>query len=308
MMTVKLRKDSIVTRKRNIVFTILLMLIAQGCGKNERPDEIFEKVKTAYQSMDTYQARGTVESRTESGGFNTDADISFSITLKKPNLYLIAWADENMAIRSGAVWHDGDKRYIYMKGMNAYSEIDNDEVTLGYATGLSGGAALTIPSFFLSVFKEQLHPFSRLKESRIEKTEKVGQEDCYVISGPSSISKKETFWISKNSYLIRKYNRSLEPPEGGIVTPEMTDEQIEETLKSMGQEVTEEGKQRLRVMVEGSKAAMKTAKIKGSSTEIHSEISSPGLDKKDFQFTLPDGVELKQSLFGGVLGGNKPNF
>ena len=302
------RKDRIVTRKKRIAFALLLMLIAHGCGKDETPSEILEKVKMTYQLMDTYQSQGTVKSTVESGGLNTNADIAFSIVLKKPNLYLISWANENMAIRSGAVWNDGDQRCIYMKQMNAYSEINNDELALGYATGLSGGAAFTIPSFFLSVFKEQPDPFSRLKAPRIEKTEKVGQEDCYVISGPSTISKKETFWVSKKSYLIKKYNRSLEPPEGGVAIPEMTDEQIEETLKSMGQEVTEEGKQRVRAMVEGSKEVLKTAKIKGSSTEIHSEISSPGLDKKDFQFVLPEGTELKESLFGGILGGNKPEF
>ncbi|MBN2312919.1 MAG: hypothetical protein JXM79_03250 [Sedimentisphaerales bacterium] len=294
------------TKKRSVALTLLMMLMVHGCAKNETPSEIFEKVKLTYQLMNTYQAQGTVTSTMESGGINTDADISFSIVLKKPNLYLISWTNEDMTIRSGAVWNDGDQRCIYMQQMNAYSKIDNDEVALGYATGLSGGAAFTIPSFFLSVFKEQPAPFSRLKDPRIEKTEKIGQEDCYVISGPSSISKKETFWISKKSYLIRKYNRSLEPPEGGIAIPEMTDEQIEQAIKSMGQEVTEEGKQRVRAMMEGSKEALKMTHMKGSSTELYSEISSPGLDKKDFQFVLPEGVELKESLFGGILGGNKP--
>ena len=60
-------------------------------------------------------------------------------------------------------------------------------------TGISSGAASTIPTLFLSAFKAQPNPFSRLKDLTLEKTEKVGEEDCYVIGGPSANSEKETF-------------------------------------------------------------------------------------------------------------------
>ena len=87
--------------------------------------------------------------------------------------------------------------------------------------------------------------------------------------------------------------------------PEMTDEQLEEAIKGMGQEVTEESKQKMREMMKRSKDALKTAHMKGSSTELHAEISSPKLNTKDFQFALPAGTVLKESLFGGVLSGSK---
>ena len=289
------------TRKKLFAFAILMMLIAHGCAEDITPSEIFEKVKAAYRSMDTYKAQGTITVNIDTGGTERN--------LEKPNLYLISWTQKNMPMagmsKSGAVWSDGAQPYLYMGGTNAYFKMGSDELALASATGISGGAAFTIPSLFLSVFKNQPDPFSRLKDPQIEKTEKVGKEDCYVISGSSSVSKKETFWVSKTSYLIKKYSRSLEPPEGGIAMPEMTDEQLEQTIKGMGQDVTEESKQKMREMMKRSKDVLKTADMKGSSTELHAEISSPKMNTKDFQFALPVGTVLKESLFGGVLGGSK---
>ncbi len=291
------------TRKKLFAFVILMMLGAHGCAEDITPSKIFEKVKAAYKSMDTYKAQGTITSNIDTGGRQMNIETSFSIILKKPNLYLISWTQKNTAMpgrsQSGAVWSDGTQPYLYMGGMNAYSKMGSDEFALGGATGISGGAALTIPSLFLSVFKELPDTFSRLKDPKIEMTEKVGDEDCYVISGSSSISKKEAFWVSKKNYLIRKYYRSLEPPEGGRQIPEMTDEQLEEAIKGMGQEVTEESKKKMREIVKSSREVLKTAHMKGSSTELHTEISSPKMNTKDFQFVLPAGTVLKESLFGG---------
>jgi hypothetical protein len=293
------------TRKKLFAFAILTVLGVHGCAEDITPSEIFEKVKTAYKSMDTYKSQGTITSNIDTGEMKVNVETSFSIILKKPNLYLISWTQKNTAMpgmsQSGAVWSDGAQPYLYMGGMNAYSKMGSDELALGGATGISGGAAFTIPSLFLSVFKEQLGPFSRLKAPQVEKTEKVGEEDCYVISGSSSISKKEAFWVSKTSYLIKKYYRSIEPPEGGRQMPEMTDEQLEEAIKGMGQEVTDESKKKMREMMERSKTMFKTIKMKGSSTELHTNVSSPELSKNDFKFALPEGTVLKESLFGGVL-------
>jgi len=285
------------------------VMVTNVLAEDMTPSQILGKVKAAYESMQTYKAEGTITSDIDTGATKMNTETSFSILLKKPNLYLISWTQKNMPMpgmaQSGAVWSDGTQPYLYMGMMNAYSKMASDAIALGGATGISGGAAFTVPSLFLSAFKEQPAPFSRLKDPKIEKTEKVGDEDCYVLSGPSSISRQETFWISKATYLIRKYYRSLEPPEGGTVIPEMTDEQLAKAITSMGQEVTEESKKKMREMMEKSRAMLKTMKMKGSSTELHQNASSPELSQSDFKFALPEGTVLKDSLFSGMLGGNK---
>ncbi len=57
--------------------------------------------------------------------------------------------------------------------------------------------------------------------------------------------------------------------------------------------------------MEISKTMLKASKLKGSSTEVHANVSFPELDKNDFKFTLPEGTVLKDSLLGGVFGENK---
>ncbi len=305
----EIKKEIVVTRMKVVSFVIIMMLCVPAFAENTDPNTIFETVISTYKSMETYKAEGTITSDIDTGGMKMSIETSFSIMLKKPNLYLISWTQKNMPLpsmaQSGAVWSDGAQPFLYMGVMNAYSKMGSDETALSSATGISGGAAFTIPSLFLSAFNQRPASFLRLKDPKIEKTEKIGEEDCYVISGASTISKKETFWISKSKYLIIKYSRSLEPPEGGWTMPEMTDEQLEESIRGMGQDVSEEIKQKMRDMIKRSKEVLKSTKMRGSSTELHVHISSPELNKTDFQFALPEGAVLKESLFGGVMGGNR---
>jgi hypothetical protein len=303
-------------RTKMIRSIAMIPLLIVGCSKSTdtpahvvaeamTPIEILDKVTSVYKSMETYKAQGTISSDIETRGTKMTMETSFSILLKKPNQYLISWTQRNALMpgmaQSGAVWSDGTQPYLYMGAMNAHSRMSSDELALASATGISGGAAFTIPSLFLSAFKEQPPPFSRLIDPKIEKSEKVGEEECYVIGGASPISKKEAIWISKTSYLIKKYYCSLEPHEGGMTIPEMTDEQLEEALKGMGQKVTEESKQKMKEMMEKSKDVFKTGLLNGSSTELHADISTPDATAIDFQFTPPKDSVLKDSLFGNVL-------
>ena len=158
----------------------------------------------------------------------------------------------------------------------------------------------TIPSLFLSVFKQQGSSFARLIEPKLKESGQVEMDDCYVISGSSASSKKETYWISKKTFLIRRYVRSLEPPEGGIKMPKMNDEQLEASIKAMGQEPTER-KLAMKKTMEQAEGMMKQMNVKGTSTETHSNITAPKLSAEYFVFKVPADAVLKESLFGGML-------
>lgn len=289
-----------------IAIAITMMLLGMnGFGGDISPSNLLEKVVSAYKSMETYKDEGTVALDMDAGGMKMNTETTFSILLKKPNLYLISWTQKNMPmpgmVQSGAVWSDGTQPYLYMGMMKAYSKMTSDEIALSGATGISGGCANTIPSLFLGVLAEKPSPFARLHTPKIERVEKIDGDDCYVLSSPSVISKKETFWISKATCLIRKYSWSLESPAKKRRIPKMTDEQLEAAIKGMGQDVTEESKNRMREMMEKSEETLNTLKMKGVSIQVHSNISSPELDRADFKFALPEGTVLKKSLFGGMF-------
>lgn len=268
--------------------------------------QVFDQVIATYQAMPSYQSAGTVESKIDTGSNKIHTQTSFTMRLKKPNQYLVQWTQKNMPAPSagqhGAVWSDGEQPFLYIGAMKAYGKMGSDEMALGGAMGISGGCVYTIPALYLAVFKDQPHPFTRLQEPKIETSEKIGDEECHVISGASTISKKETFWISKSRFLVLKYCRSLEPPDGGVTIPEMTDQQVAEALQGLGQEVTAESMKKMRAMMEKSKTLFETAQMKGSMTELHEKVSSPELKKEDFQFAVPEGTELKESLLSGMLG------
>jgi len=290
---------------QTLVLWFAVMLIGNvSFAEETEPSAIFKKVSAAYESIETYSSEGTIISDIDTGGVKMTTETSFSIKLKKPNLYLISWDQKNAMmpnlIQTGAVWNDGSQPYLFMGIMQAYSKMSSDEMAMGTATGISGGAVLTIPSLFLSGLK-QLEPFSRLVDPKLEGNEQVEGEDCYVISGSSTISKKETFWISKETSMIRKYSRSLEAPEGGIKMPKMTDQQLNESIKAMGQEVTEESREAMRKMMKQAEDTMQTVKLKGTLTELQSKIATPKLIEGDFAFKVPVGTALKESLFGGML-------
>jgi len=288
-----------------LAFATLVMLMSCRGASDISPEEILEKVASTYESMQTYKSEGKALMDVDTGDTQVSTQTSFSISLKKPNLYLITWGQKDSAMpattMSGAAWNDGTQPYSYVGLMNAYSKMESDEMALAGAMGVSGGSAFTIPSLFLAGLKGFLSPLSRLDDPKIEKTEKIGDEDCYVISGSSVMSKKETLWISKSRNLIMKYSRSLETPEKETEVPEMTDEQLEMAIEAMGQDVTEESKENMRKMMNSAKEMVKNIELKGSITESHNEISSPELDKSDFQYTPPEGTVLKDNLFEDAM-------
>jgi outer membrane lipoprotein-sorting protein len=286
------------TRAKVIAVAVGILMMATNVFAGETtPGEIIEKVKATYESMQTYRAEGTV--LLDVNG-STKTETSFSILLKKPNLYLISWTQKDTpapgANKNGAVWSDGSQPYLYMglANENEYYKMSSDKIALASATGISYSVAFTIPSLFLPAFEGKTTVLSRLIDPKLEKSEQVGEEECYVVSGATKTSKKETFWISRSKYLIVKYALSIEHPEGGVVLPEYTDAQIDQGLKEMGQEVTEENRKKIRGMMKATSDALKKSRnMNGSSMTSYVNISSPELNNTDFQFVLPKSAVRK---------------
>jgi len=261
---------------------------------------VLKRVEATYKAMESYRANGTIISEKEMGSTTVRTTTTYSILLKKPNLYLISWnqtAVPTALPQGGAVWNDGTQPYLYLLMNKAYAKVGDDVSALGGANAVSDGATNTIPSLFLPSFTSKGFALARLRNPVIEKSEYMGGNDCFVLSGSSSISKKETFWISKSSNLILKYEKSLETPEGGAA-PEVSEEVIEKAIRAMGQPVTEENKKQVREMVQTAKGAIKNSENNGESTETQMEITNPKLTEKDFSFTPPPGTTQVDSMMG----------
>ena len=76
---------------------------------------------------------------------------------------------------------------------------------------------------------------------------------------------------------------------------------MEEAVRGIGQAVTEENKEAMRKIMKQAEDTTKTAKLKGTSTEVHANIATPKLAEGDFAFKVPVGAVLKDSIIGGAL-------
>lgn len=153
----------------------------------------------------------------------------------------------------------------------------------------------------LNTYQSEGKILSQLSQSKLKKSELIEGDDCYVLSGSSDFSLKETYWVSKKTFLIRQYHRSLEAPEGVKPHPKMTDQEVKESLKGMGVKVTPKNIQKMKTIMEESAQNLADVQLKGFTVEFQSNISSPDFKKKDFQFKMPKEARLKDSLFGSIF-------
>jgi hypothetical protein len=260
--------------KTVVCIITMLILCANAYAENPSADEILKKVAATYKTIKTYKCKGTRSSFSKSPmGTGSGGESTFTILLKKPNMYLITWTSAIPEIHA-ALWSNGTQPYLYR--LRTYNKMKNDEMAVKNASRFS--APSRIPSLFLPEFKGEDAPFSWLKDQKVERIEKVGEEDCYVIIGSSDLSKKVTIWISKTRYLIEKIEFSGEPPEGGRKKPGMTEEQKE---------------------IEKKRAEnYKRRNIVSTYTEVYMEISSPELNKEDFNFIVPEGTAFRDDWPG----------
>jgi RNA polymerase sigma factor (sigma-70 family) len=168
-------------------------------GDKLTPQEIFKKSQDVYAALSSYSDEGKTVS---SIGSTTVAPHTFTIKLARPNLYRIEWQQQETSsfMNSGVVWSAGDGDFMVMGSGNAQKQTSR-EMALGGATGISGGAAATIPgTFFKMNWGNQLG--SALSEKQ-QSDEKVGDVDCYVFTSELKGNIK-TLWIGKKDFLIRQ--------------------------------------------------------------------------------------------------------
>jgi len=190
----------------------------------------------------------------------------FAIKLARPQMYKIVWEQENSFFSTkGTVWSDGESRYVMMGGQ--ITQPADTETAIALATGVSGGAANTIPSIFFDLAGNGITSGSNT--AVLSGGELVEGEDCYVVKVHAEHLDR-TFWISKESKLIR---REMTVTSGHVEVPELTENDAIQVLQSMGQRATAEAIRNLRTMMANTNELSKS--IKSSyMIETHREIKT----------------------------------
>jgi hypothetical protein len=192
---------------------------------------------------------------------------AFTMKLARPQMYKIAWeAKSEQASMSfsmkGAAWSDGESRFVNVAGQTMQPA--DMETALAMATGVSFGAAYTIPSIFFDLLSNGITTASN---AVLAGGELVEGDDCYVVKVHTD-GMDRTLWISKATRFVRQ---QMTVTSGNKSEPELSDSDARHVLELMGQEVTEEAVRTLREQMASTKEFMKSVKSTYS-IEIQREI------------------------------------
>ena len=180
------------------------LVFSQGSsGDNLSIGEIFKKSQFTYAALTSYRDDGTSVATVN----GTTITHIFTTRLARPSLYRIEWQQSSVSANfsdttsTQAVWSAGQGDFGLNSGGTA-AKYKNRETALSGATGISGGAAGSIPGTF---FNENWG--NRLKKPAANETrlpdEKVGDVECYVLSSEVK-GQTETLLIGKTDFLIHQ--------------------------------------------------------------------------------------------------------
>jgi outer membrane lipoprotein-sorting protein len=264
-----------------VLFVFFLGVGTVSVGAETRPSvsDFLGQVQATYDKVQSYSSVGDITSdfsRPGTGHKESPFNYSFSIKLARPNLYRIEWEmhSPNMTMK-GAAWSAGDGNFVSLPGQTNPFHPKDLTTALAMATGVSGGAAATIPGVFFSMGNDDL---KRLKDAAFGPDAAIEGDPCYVITG-NAAPIKATLWISRKSKLIRQMRTDLSGP---MKMPEITDQEASRVVELMGQKPTAEAIQRMKAQMASARTMMGSG-ITGFSIQVHRKIVvNPALRKADF--------------------------
>jgi hypothetical protein len=183
---------------------VAMLAVSSGqAAETLKPGEIFARAQEKYASLTSYSDEGK-----SVGHFNgATVTTSFAIRLARPNLYRIKWeqsTDSTGGItktKPQEVWCAGGGDFLDMQGKGGQKQA-SQELALAGATGISGGAAATIPGTFFNMnWGNQLGGLAA--DEKQQAGEKVGDVDCYVFTRDLN-GAVNTLWIGKKDFLIHQ--------------------------------------------------------------------------------------------------------
>jgi hypothetical protein len=200
--------------------------------------------------------------------------------LARPELYRIEWEQRlPNFLTKGAVWSAGEGHFVIGPGQARRERAKDISTALSMATGISGGAANTVPGTFFGLGHS---PLKALSAATLGHEETIEGDPCYLVSG--RVAKLGiTLWISKNSKLLRQIRHDFEGP---MEMPKIRDDDLRKSLESMNREATDEAVATMKAQMESARKIMSRG-MHGFSIEVHRDITvNPPLAQADFAPTV----------------------
>ncbi len=266
--------------QRTVVALVVVGVSRFASAQTPDATQLLREVQAKYASLQSYSDVGEVHSTltrsASDGSASAAADqpsqippTSFSIKLARFQMYKVVWTQHG---EKGALWSDGGYRFVSMPGMKY--EPQSTEMAFAEASGVSGGAANTIPSIF---FNFPGNAVNSIEGATITGEESIDGDDCYVVKSHSQKSNQLlgsgeaaidfTLWISKGSRLIRQTRADI---SADVSQMKISDFELKSVSEAMGNKLTDE---QVQVMQTLSADVLKSmGNVRTTMLETHREI------------------------------------
>jgi thiol-disulfide isomerase/thioredoxin len=285
-------------------WAVATLVIFTATAQDTAPDPkaIVEEALSTYKALDSLSVTGEAFAEMKMGTEVFKMGNAFTVLTARPNKFLVSWEPKGAVpmMAGGAVWNEGDEPFLYMGTGNMYTPMSDTMMALAAATGVSNGAAHTLPSLFFagdSGFMPGV--LGMLHDHQHNGEEELNGEMCHVITAASPVSSKHTLWISKERHILLKHQYTL-GGEDSPALPELTEEDREEAVEGLG------GGEKAEELVEESAetAKMMSGLLKDMDAlmgEVYIEIElNPELAEDAFAFALPEGAARQESFFDAI--------
>lgn len=228
--------------------------------------DIVKQAQAKYASLTSYSDEGKSVAML---GARIASSYTFTVKLARTNLYQVGWWQEGeMFIPKGMVWSAGNGDFLWMGKNFKPQKYTEKELALAGATGISGGAAASVPgTFFKMNWGNQLTAVTSQAVRKAD--EKIGDVDCYVLSHDLG-GRTNILWIGKQDLLIHQVENdtSAAKMKAMLEAQAQKNPQIRAMLDTTGAQLLQESK----------------------SIETHQNIViNPTLTSTDFDFHVPAG-------------------
>jgi WD40 repeat protein len=251
--------------------------------------DLLRRVSEKYGSLSSLSATGRIvtDAAPQNGATPTTLEHTFSINLARPEFYRIEWTNtiKNIGVKlSGAAWSNGEGHRVLMNG-NVTAFL-NREMALATATGISGGAAHTVPILFFKDEGQGLHQI--FSDARALPDDTLEGELCHVVTGKNA-DRQFTLWITKKDLLLKQSRtvRTGKPTtsEASQTTP-LSDGNWQKLLKSMGMDSSPQAVSQMKNQIHAMKETAGAMQI--TMTEIFDRVTVNDLMiKEDFDVKVP---------------------
>ncbi|HXC35431.1 MAG TPA: hypothetical protein VNV43_06115 [Candidatus Acidoferrales bacterium] len=219
---------------------VAMLLYGQGAVGSSRDEsaasltagQIFEKMLGHYASLASYQDQGSIT--TTIGG--TIIAIGFETRMARPDFYRIEWdqlsklaySTEDSGMQGAWSFESGD----YLQTPSGLQKQYSRDVAFANMASASSEGVAMVPRIFFGVHGIG-EPGAIIDLARLP-DDKVGNIECFQITGETAAGGTNTFWVGKRDFLIRQIRTDFGPGAMQSAFTGATKGQVEPPFKLNG--------------------------------------------------------------------------